>query len=55
MVYRIEIGLKNDVPDAKGTSTIFNAKQSFGLKINNCNVRPDKITSDRVRGSIFFA
>ena len=39
MVYRIEIGLKNDVPDAKGTSTIFNAKQSFGLKINNCNVR----------------
>ena len=31
MVYRIEIGLKNDVPDAKGTSTIFNAKQSFGL------------------------
>lgn len=39
MVYRIEIGLKNDVPDAIGTSTIFNAKQSFGLKINNCNVR----------------
>ena len=39
MVYRIEIGLKNGVPDVKGKSTIFNAKQSFGLEITNCNVR----------------
>ncbi len=39
MVYRIEIGLKNGVSDARGKSTMHKAIQSLGLDITNCSIR----------------
>ena len=38
MVYRIEIGLKNGVSDARGKSTMHNVIQSLGLNTTNCSI-----------------
>ena len=39
MVYRIEIGLKDSVPDARGKSVIHQAKNSLGIDLNQCKTR----------------
>ena len=39
MVYRIEIGLKDKVPDARGRSVIHKAKNSLGLNLEECKTR----------------
>ncbi|MGE4489017.1 MAG: phosphoribosylformylglycinamidine synthase, partial [Kiritimatiellales bacterium] len=39
MIYRIEIGLKAGVPDARGRGVISKAKSALGMKIKACQTR----------------
>ena len=39
MIYRIEIGLKQGVPDARGRGVIGRAKSALGMKIKSCQTR----------------
>ena len=39
MIYRIEIGLKQGVPDARGRGVIGKAKSALGMKIKGCQTR----------------
>ena len=39
MIFRIEIGLKRGVPDARGRGVIHRAKSALGLKIKRCSTR----------------
>ena len=39
MVYRIEIGLKESVPDARGQSVIHQAENCLGINLNQCKTR----------------
>ena len=59
MIYRIEIGLKNGVPDARGRSVIHRAQGALRLQIEACRTRDvykvaadmDADTAETVRGT----